>query len=552
MTRKGSTKVKTGCFTCKTRKVKCDETKPKCQRCTSTGRTCEGYPALPTGQAAYSWADLLSRPNVGPIIARRNPSTIYYASNDMEARALDFFRAQVAPVFSQHSSKQFWNILVSQVGQQEPAVRHALVCIGTVYEGLSDTNTNLLTASQETFAITQYNLALNKLISAGSDKNMTLLVCLLFICIETLRGNKNMAIEHCRHGIMICNSAPQGLSGWAKQELQPIFLRLATFPYLFGVEAGDFPEPVGLISDPLAVEVTVEERNMAWDWLINRTVRLVRQGLSHRQGPLRYSPTPNHLYDEQRRISGFLVAWRNYYRSTRLQGSLSPEDMASHLFDETKCIIGTIWASCCLNSDEIIYDDHIEDFKELIQLFQQLVGLNPEESGPKPKFIFEMGFVPYLYFIALNCRRLDLRLAALRYIPLVGYERESLFSGRNCYHVAMRCIEIEHGICLDPAHPEVPNDIEAPLPEDQCRIRSADITDEVEFRLDEDGKDVEYRKIFFWIKPEAFTPGFAEWLRIWPFPGQPSTRKSTPMLGATVPNERILRSISGVNESSLL
>lgn len=456
----------------------------------------------------------------------------------MEARALDFFRAQVAPVLSQHSSKQFWNILVSQVGQQEPAVRHALVCIGSIYEGLSDSNPNLLMASQETFAITQYNLALNKLISGASDTNMTLLVCLLFICIETLRGNKNMAIEHCRHGITICNSTPQALSGWARQELQPILLRLATFPYYFGVEAGDFPEPVGLISDPLAVDVTSEDRTTAWDWMINRTVRLVRLGLSHRQGALRHSPRPDYLYGEQRRISGILVAWRNYYRNTRLQGSLSIEDMPSHLFDEMKCIIGMIWASCCLNDDEMIYDDYIEDFEELIQLFQQLVDLKSEESVPKPKFIFEMGTVPYLYFIALNCRRLDLRLAALRYIPLVGFERENLFSARDCYYVGMRCVEIEHGICVDPARPEFPNGVEAPLPEDQLRIRSADITDEVDLRLDEDGKEVEFRKIFFWIKPEAATPGFAEWLRIGSLPGVPSTQTSTPTSGATVVTER--------------
>lgn len=456
----------------------------------------------------------------------------------MEARALDFFRVQVAPVLSQHSSKHFWNILVSQVGQQQPAVRHALVCIGSMYEGLDDSSPSLLTKSQETFAITQYNLALKNLISAASDKNMTLLVCLLFICIETLRGNKDMAIEHCRHGITICNSMPEGLSGWAKQELKPIFLRLATFPYFFGAEAGDFPEPLGLISDPSAVDVTAEERNTAWDWLINRTVRLIRLGLSHRQGPRRHLPTPGHLPDEQRRICGVLAPWRSYYRALRLQGSESLEDMPSNLFNEMKCIVGIIWVSCCLSSDELIYDDYIEDFEELILLVQQLVDLQAEEGGPKPKFIFEMGFMPYLYFTVINCRRLDLRLAALRYLPLVGHERENLFSARNCYYVGMRVVELEHGICLDPTKPEFPNDVDAPMPEDQFRVRSADITDEVHLRLDEDGRQAEYRKIFFWIKPEAITPGFAEWLRIGSFPRIPTTRAGTPMSGSTVATGR--------------
>ncbi|KAH4069175.1 hypothetical protein HBH98_012240 [Parastagonospora nodorum] len=36
-------KNRSGCKTCKIRKVKCDEEKPFCKRCTSTGRTCDGY-----------------------------------------------------------------------------------------------------------------------------------------------------------------------------------------------------------------------------------------------------------------------------------------------------------------------------------------------------------------------------------------------------------------------------------------------------------------------------------------------------------------------------
>ncbi|KAJ0118260.1 Transcriptional regulatory protein moc3 [Diaporthe amygdali] len=537
MARKGSTKVRTGCFTCKARKVKCDEAKPHCRRCTSTCRKCEGYPAHPTGQAAYSWADLLSAQNVAPTVVRRNPSMVF-TSNDMEARALEFFRLQVAPVLSKHSSKKFWNILVSQVGQQEPAVHHALVCIGSMYEGLNDTSHDLLALSRERFAITQYNLALSKLISSANDKNTTLLVCLLFICIETMRGDKDMAIEHCRHGITICNSTPQGLLGWAKQELQPIFLRLATFPYFFGVEAADFPEPVGLVSDPIALDVTSKEMETSWNWLVNRTVRLIRLGLSYRQGPLRHLSTPSHLYEEQRDIFDVLVVWRNHYRDIRLKGSLSLDDFPSHLSDEMKCIVGKIWVSCCLSGDETAYDEHNQDFEELIHLAGQFAELKLGESGPKPKFIFEMGFMPYLYFVVLNCRRLDLRLAALRYMPLLGYERENLFKAKMLYYVGMRCVEIEHGISLDPARPEFPNDIEAQLPADQFRIRSADITDEVEFRLDENGREVEYKKVFFWIKPDAITPGFTEWVKIGSFPSvPPRTEATTPTSSAAMATE---------------
>ncbi|KAK0130445.1 hypothetical protein ONS96_000964 [Cadophora gregata f. sp. sojae] len=38
-------KVKSGCKTCKARRVKCDEKKPACDRCANFGRICGGYPS---------------------------------------------------------------------------------------------------------------------------------------------------------------------------------------------------------------------------------------------------------------------------------------------------------------------------------------------------------------------------------------------------------------------------------------------------------------------------------------------------------------------------
>ncbi|RAL61161.1 hypothetical protein DID88_010500 [Monilinia fructigena] len=41
-------KVKTGCLTCKSRRVKCDEAKPGCMRCARFGHKCEGYAYVQT------------------------------------------------------------------------------------------------------------------------------------------------------------------------------------------------------------------------------------------------------------------------------------------------------------------------------------------------------------------------------------------------------------------------------------------------------------------------------------------------------------------------
>ncbi|KAM3432457.1 hypothetical protein MY4824_006534 [Beauveria thailandica] len=45
-----ATKSKTGCATCRIRRIKCDEGKPYCQRCVLTGRQCSGY-AVPAASS---------------------------------------------------------------------------------------------------------------------------------------------------------------------------------------------------------------------------------------------------------------------------------------------------------------------------------------------------------------------------------------------------------------------------------------------------------------------------------------------------------------------
>jgi hypothetical protein len=41
--KRGVTRTRTGCWTCRARRKKCDEARPYCQACRSLGLACEGY-----------------------------------------------------------------------------------------------------------------------------------------------------------------------------------------------------------------------------------------------------------------------------------------------------------------------------------------------------------------------------------------------------------------------------------------------------------------------------------------------------------------------------
>lgn len=468
------------------------------------------------GQAAYSWGELLTVREPVAIVKRRVPSS-FCNWDDMEIRALDFFRLQAAPALSKHSSKNFWKCFVYQVGQQEPAVRHALACISCLFEDLDDRSSSILKSSRDRFAITQYNMALSHITSPKADKAIVLLVCLLFICIETMQKNKDMALQHCSHGINICNAMAEGLSSWAKEELQPIFLRLATLPYFFGMEVGDFPDPIGLRLDSQDSESAFAYTSTAWESLFNRTVRLARIGLSHRQGALRHCFVPESVFAEQRQVVDDLTRWRQHYINTiKMEPQPADDDVESSIYRQMECIVGYIWAACCLAADHMMYDDYLADFEEILRLSEQLIALRTQDSKPRPRFIFEMGFMPFLYFVTVSCRRLDLRLLALQHILLVAYDRENFFDAKIMYAVGLRMVEIEHGVQLDASWPAYPDSSTAPMPPNERRIKIANITDEAVTMPDGSGQSFVYQKVCFLVQPDAIVPGFTEWVKVKP------------------------------------
>lgn len=467
------------------------------------------------------------------VVRSRTPNN-FYGMNQTEIRALDFFRDQVAPMLSRHSKKGFWGEFVCQVAHEQPAVRHSLVCISSLYEGLDDIAPGALSVSRENIALTQYNKALSLVVAPQVDNNIVLFVCLLFVTIEAMRGNKLVALQHCRHGINLWNDLPAGDSNWARKLLRPFFLRLATLPYYFSVEAGDFPEPVITDSD-------MEDEDADWETLVHRAVVLIRKGLAYTFQTVKSGPVPDSLFEEQRQVVDEMNACSQKYQERRENSSPNAENYGDNLWREMHCLVGKIWVSCCMTFNELVYDTYDDDFAQVLQLSQLFIDYKFETvAASRPKFIFEMGFMPLLYFVARACRRLDMRLTALQHMLQLSHDREALFQTRFMYTAVLRCVELEHGITLNPAWPEYPNAAAVPRPPDDIRIRSADLTDIVESRVESDGSVCDYTKVGFLIRPGAVVPGFMEWVKMGPWLGackQPNlaSEASTPSSASSPP-----------------
>lgn len=107
------------------------------------------------------------------------------------------------------SSASFWNRHVLPIGNAIPAVRHAATAVGAAHQAFLLGNLDPLTLQMrkrlDLFATHEYNKAIHHLLlymSAGGVANIRIIVtcCLLFYCLENVRGCSAEAIRHLKAG----------------------------------------------------------------------------------------------------------------------------------------------------------------------------------------------------------------------------------------------------------------------------------------------------------------------------------------------------------------
>ncbi|KAH8800355.1 hypothetical protein F5884DRAFT_810084 [Xylogone sp. PMI_703] len=206
-------RTRTGCITCKNRHVKCDETKPSCQRCTSTKRKCEGYqaPKEPAPVAFLVVATCSARPDC----------------NRKAQMAFQFFYEICAPNLLRSGNSSFLSKLILQACQVEKSIKHLVIAVSS----LSLQQHGLSASSENIIFLVHYGEAL-KLLSNNQDPDITimLIACLLLITCSQLQNKDDITTQHVLAGKRILDSySGRKVSGYRNpvvEEVALIFSRL--------------------------------------------------------------------------------------------------------------------------------------------------------------------------------------------------------------------------------------------------------------------------------------------------------------------------------------
>lgn len=116
-------KVKTGCITCKARRVKCSEERPYCHRCKKTGIKCEGYPQNPKSQPPKA-----AREPQSPKHSQVPAKSLFQSKEDASGFR---FTVQTLSIRLQfYSCSKLWDSIIPQASHDYLAVKHAMLALG--------------------------------------------------------------------------------------------------------------------------------------------------------------------------------------------------------------------------------------------------------------------------------------------------------------------------------------------------------------------------------------------------------------------------------------
>ncbi|KAK8128846.1 hypothetical protein PG984_009954 [Apiospora sp. TS-2023a] len=487
-------KVKSGCRTCKIRKVKCDEGRPACQRCISTGRACDGYGIWGGGGNNFGFRSAGPRP-CEALLPQRGPSPIGGGCkfSAAEQNCFEWFSCKAATKLQGIFCITFWSQLLPQACINEPAIMHAALALSSTHQkntiGVVDPssspyqqdNRHVLDTSDE-FTLVQYSKAIQQLrphLIAGKSSSVAsirvaLIACLVFANLEFLNGRYNIGIAHLHSGLKLLGE----FQGYVLEADEPVLVlkpprdfvdewiadtltKLLVQVNLHGAQAMPYPRLVMRITSaplPSFTFHSVTEARQHLDQLVNDILYLTE---ANRRCSTNISINSNgegKLAKRQSQILNGLRTWHNTYKASRsiMKSTLSPFTHYGYLLLLSMYYMAQIMASVCLVDDEkreAVYDAHTANFlaivrhsSELRRLIRYEVHYNPLVSYTSKisQSTADMGWIPPLYYTALKCRVRRVRLHALRFLGFKPH-KEGIWDSELTAIVAREVIRLEEG-----------------------------------------------------------------------------------------------------------
>ncbi|TVY82505.1 Beauvericin cluster-specific repressor BEA4 [Lachnellula suecica] len=477
-------KTRTGCFTCKIRRVKCDEAKPACRRCASTGRKCDGY----AQDVTISSPDSGGSPDTLALIQQ---ITTRVQGSAQEKRGFHYFLTETAPELSGFYTTGFWEYLILQTSAVEPSLRHSVIAIGALHEEFSQKRLEQLPGNESqgiAFAMSQYTKAIGHLrrsLATGKQKPLTALMsCILFVCFDCLRGYFESAMVHLQSGLRILRdmTRTKDVDHIIETVISPLFLRLSVQSIMYidtrrTEDRKSFARELTHVCHrkggmPKMFESLEEARSCmheAADGLFRMFYSLDGSKPMFDQTPEAwdmFQKYSTHLDDWNIAYGKFMRAKQHTFTSKQIRGAalLKIHHTCAHIM--AACNPGrTDYRAMAeaLNCPST-FSRFTAEFQTIINLSRSLITTAEQDArnGKAPlTFSTDLGLIGPLYYTGVKCRVHSIKTAAVELLKRCP-RKEGMWDSITAVNLVTQFWELE--ALHNDLNQNIPGEISAPVP----------------------------------------------------------------------------------------
>ena len=420
------------------RRVKCDETKPYCRKCTATGRQCEG-------PVVRQFRIIQDQPVSRSTTPKPQLEVSLLAPQHSEdgRRAFHYFTHCAAPLFAGVVDASFWEDLVPRLAQTYDFVWETVACLSSLFEHVPYTSLTTTYDSaglpkvlnrEHREALRFYNKAISnvrQLVERHQiDDSIIALSCILFASVEFQQKHVKTGadlVKRCSN-ILTDNLTTlrtrqnSSASQAVHQVLAPFVLRKAILIATLGNTLPPQSDGGNMLTAVLSRFPTLNEARVELHRLANRSYELIRVAdfVSHVKAE---DPGKNLFVSQRQSLLDKLMKWKASFTAA-IRGMPQAETnwIRSYLL--------MYWSVCytslatCISPSQTVFDNYMDQFAEIVE--HATVYLNHSARFPKVQLVssFDPGVIPALYFCATKCRDSKLRRKALRLLRQAPRQEE--------------------------------------------------------------------------------------------------------------------------------
>ncbi|KAL7624988.1 hypothetical protein AAE478_004202 [Parahypoxylon ruwenzoriense] len=407
--------------------------------------------------------------------------------NEEDKWYFTLFRDQICHELSPYYRSSFWSRTSLRDCMVNRCVHHSILSIGAYARALMDLRAEYPTCGRaprtwwppwvlnrhHQAALMHHAKALSHLRSNielyGIDGRLTMAATLLFIVFENMQGNYHSSGNLIRSGIkVLTNIRNRGNDSrsilrrqWHRyltgpqdevDEMANMFARYSVmFAYLpfahgklayhilFTEDENDDAEYEVANPFTFTIPQTLDQAKLIWDYLSVQLANFQSKAAWH-------NLNPEYDFDEaaaSREQAMYLALLNNLGMGldSLLFSSMDSRESRGLELLRLHHSIAVVSISCCLDATEMMYDEFLPQFEDVVQRCR-LFDFETTETPAKVGFSNEAGRLPLLAFVGAKCRTARVRSAAVQLMRCCEW-REGSWDSASLAHVVNGLMKLE-------------------------------------------------------------------------------------------------------------